>query len=261
MLYVLFAYIIPYMFEEYDSWTQYYLKVFIVYLWSQLIANFLCVYLYDTTVQKTKDRPDIPGIDNRWDKPPERFISIHEMMGNGNVPNGNARGESGMEETYCDVCEMDIPSRAHHCKRCDKCILKRDHHCFVVGTCIGFYNQRYFVVLAFHVFILSSLTFYLTYKYINLIYYPMSNSWTDFVLPVTIYRLVRGFIPFRYALMIYHLYIEFIYGLYGLYFFTLQMSIIAKGKTMYEIAKRRTNQSAIVHSRQLCVRFWSFLAT
>ncbi|XP_033727244.1 uncharacterized protein LOC117316653 isoform X2 [Pecten maximus] len=76
-------YIIPYLFEDYDDWTQYYLKVFITYLAIQGVSNFLCTILYDTSLPKDKDRPDVPGLNQRWENPPDHFVSIHTSSQNG----------------------------------------------------------------------------------------------------------------------------------------------------------------------------------
>ncbi len=40
--------------------------------------------------------------------------------------------------------------RSHYCKLCEYSIPIQDHHCFFVGTCIGQHNQRYFLLMLFH---------------------------------------------------------------------------------------------------------------
>ena len=50
---------------------------------------------------------------------------------------------------YCHYCQLNQPPRAYHCDRCNVCILKRCHHCIYTGSCIGYFNQRYFIILLF----------------------------------------------------------------------------------------------------------------
>ncbi|KAK3106438.1 hypothetical protein FSP39_020027 [Pinctada imbricata] len=236
-IYVFFNYIIPYLFEDYDYWTQYTLKVIFVYIWIQEFLNYWMCYFYDTSIKKTRDNPDLPGLNQGWNHPPDHFTSrIDGLAENGHIPNGHVT-DDGFELKWCDKCEIFKPLRTHHCKICKKCVLMRDHHCYIVGTCIGYKNQRYFVVLTFYTVLVGLLFGYFQYRYLNLVYWPNATSWTDFVLPVTCYRWFMGTIPYRYNLMIYHLYIELFFGLVGFFFFTLQLSLIAKGKTMYEVAK------------------------
>ena len=52
--------------------------------------------------------------------------------------------------SYCFICKLVKPERAHHCSLCNKCILKMDHHCPWVGNCVGFGNHKLFVQFCFH---------------------------------------------------------------------------------------------------------------
>ena len=51
---------------------------------------------------------------------------------------------------HCPYCNHPAPPRTHHCRTCNKCILRRDHHCFFIGRCIGYFNQKYFLLLLLH---------------------------------------------------------------------------------------------------------------
>ncbi|XP_062573967.1 uncharacterized protein LOC134235814 [Saccostrea cucullata] len=233
-LYLFMYYIIPYLFMDFDPWFQYYLKVFIVVTSLEFLANFLCVQLYDTKYRISKDNPQPREIHDRWNNPPEKFVPL-QLYNNG-VSNGDLRDKhGGLPWSHCDICKMDIPPRAHHCNFCKACILKRDHHCFFVGTCIGFRNQRYFVIMAFYTFINGLGGGIFTLKYLSDIYWP-SASWTDFVLPITVYRTLFDNIPLHIGIMIYHCYAEFLFGSVGLFYFLSQMLIIGQGKTLYELA-------------------------
>ncbi|CAF1011429.1 unnamed protein product [Adineta steineri] len=51
---------------------------------------------------------------------------------------------------YCHVCLNYVEERSHHCYICQQCIPIQDHHCFFLGTCIGRHNQKYFLLMLFH---------------------------------------------------------------------------------------------------------------
>ena len=50
------------------------------------------------------------------------------------------------ERSYCELCNMPRPLRAHHCSTCQKCVLLMDHHCDFIGNCVGFRNYKCFFV-------------------------------------------------------------------------------------------------------------------
>ncbi|XP_060084306.1 palmitoyltransferase ZDHHC21-like [Ylistrum balloti] len=263
-LFMFHFYIIPYLFEDYDEWTQYYLKVFVTYLAIQGVANWLCTILYDTTIPNDKDRPDLPGLNNRWQNPPDYFMSIHTTNQNGSaLPMHHQNFDvSGFEWKYCEICKMYQPPRTHHCDTCEACILKRDHHCFMVGNCIGFKNQRYFVVLTFYAVLVGFVGGYFQYKYLQQFYYPQSYSWTDFLPPVAFYRWLFGTVDgmsLHICIMIIQVYLEFLFGFFGFTYFTTQISMIVQGKTLYELAKSipiRSLNSVNHNFRSVFGDFW-----
>lgn len=176
-LYMFMVYIIPRLFE--DEWSQYWLKVLTVFLCMQWLMNFFCTVLYSTDIKKTRDNPGVE-MKNSWENPPEYFAS-RISNSNGHAPQAMQMQmeDSGMQWSYCEKCEMNIPPRAKHCDICKTCILKRDHHCYFAGTCIGFRNQRYFYVWAFYSIWVGALGFYFTYLYLKEFYWPHAVSWTD----------------------------------------------------------------------------------
>ena len=50
------------------------------------------------------------------------------------------------ERSYCEICNMPRPLRAHHCSTCKKCVLLMDHHCDFIGNCVGYRNYKAFIV-------------------------------------------------------------------------------------------------------------------
>ncbi|XP_048730192.2 uncharacterized protein LOC125647529 isoform X1 [Ostrea edulis] len=258
-LFIFMCYIIPNLFADYDPWVQYYLKVLVVMFCLEFCANYLCVKLYDTKYRKSRDNPQPQGIYERWNNPPDKFVPL--LIHTNGVTNGHLGDNHGaIPWTYCDICKLDIPPRAHHCDFCKACVLKRDHHCFMVGTCIGYKNQRYFVVMAFYTIICGLIAAVFTFNYLDHIDWH-GTPWTDFFLPITMYRTVFGDIPLHIGLMIYHLHVELLFGALGFFYFTSQMLIIAQGKTLYELAKDvPIRNSNTVNSNFVSVfgNFWGF---
>jgi len=95
-----------------------------------------------------------------------------------NTTNNDSSDEEDLESNpfpfqgrKCIKCTNFKPLRAHHCSICDKCVLRMDHHCPWINNCVGHYNQRYFLLMIFHVllgtgsFILTGLPLYQDPRY------------------------------------------------------------------------------------------------
>ncbi|OHT03257.1 DHHC zinc finger domain containing protein [Tritrichomonas foetus] len=63
------------------------------------------------------------------------------------------------ERSYCEICNMPRPLRAHHCSVCKKCVLLMDHHCDFIGNCVGYRNYKSFLLflLEYPLFCITSL--------------------------------------------------------------------------------------------------------
>lgn len=214
----------------------YYVKVVAWFAVTNMIANWACVILYDPSYPKTKDNPDLLS-SQKFDTPPEHFVYRIQDQSNGHSVYNMGTSEE-LPWRYCDKCKMNAPFRAHHCTVCRKCILKKDHHCYLVGNCIGFKNQRYFVMMLFYVGIVGLGGGHITLQYVKAMVSPGFDRWTDAVLPLTIWRSIFGNIKGWHCLLIFHLYIEFIFGFLACIYFALQMTMISDGKTLYEAQKK-----------------------
>lgn len=264
-LYVFLWYIVPRLFIDYDEWTQYWLKVLVVFICIEWLMNYFCTICYSTDIPITRDNPTME-MKEKWENPPEFFESRHPIhtLSNGHAPQiiNYPRDDGGIPWRYCESCEIYIPPRAHHCDICQKCILKRDHHCYLVGTCIGFRNQRYFYILSFYTVWIGFVALYFTVKYLQTFYWPNASSWTNILPPVAIYRWLRGAedLSFHIVLLIIHLYVESLAGLLGIIYCSAQTTLVTWGITMFEFSKQakvKNSNSINANFRSVFGDFWA----
>jgi hypothetical protein len=69
-------------------------------------------------------------------------------------------------DRYCKFCLDYTRERSHHCYLCQTCIPIQDHHCFFVGTCIGKHNQKYFLLMLFHLLCAHFIGYIFVYDYL-----------------------------------------------------------------------------------------------
>ncbi len=228
-VYTCLRYAVPFYFGYLGEWPEYYLKVVVVWVFIQVTANWMCVQLYATDYKKTRDRPDLEKC--LWEDHPHEDTDNYNVLNNGS--NTYASEKKQIPWYFCIVCQLHCPPRCHHCRVCGKCILKRDHHCFMLGTCIGYYNQRYFIVLGFYLAIAGFCGMYLIYQYMKVHFLP-TCEYIDLFLPYTIYRFVTFDLEHQYMLMLVHLYFLWFGGCMGTGFFVWQMMLTFLGKTSHE---------------------------
>lgn len=260
MLYAFLWHIVPYFFSDYGPWAEYYMRVLTCFICINGVANWLCVILYDPAYRKSKDNPFLQV--GGYEQPPDQFVPMIEQSsanGNGHCVYDISNKEA-LPWEYCKDCEMYIPPRCHHCKICKRCILKRDHHCYMVGNCIGFKNQRYFAVLAFYAMVTGLVGAYFTFKYIKLVVWPQLDSWAYLFFPVAMWKSLFGVIPGFHVLLLVHLPLEIFFGFIGFVYVTSQLTVIASGKTLHELAKQvpvKSTLSMNKHFRSVFGDFWA----
>ncbi|XP_053373001.1 palmitoyltransferase ZDHHC22-like [Mercenaria mercenaria] len=256
-------YIIPYMFQDYNQWTRYFVTITLWFIVINMVTNWLCVILYNPAYPKTKDNISLQPDHKDGILPDKISAGIPQTMHLKEV-NGQCVYDIETEETlpwhYCETCEIHAPFRSHHCKVCKTCILKMNHHCYIVGNCVGFNNQRYFAVFTFYIMTNCLPAAYFTFEYIQDNVLVELNSWTDLVLPLTIWRYVNGSINSLNCLLIFHLYTEITFGILGLFYFLIQMLLCTSGKTLYEKAKGSPVRNTNTFSRNMRSVFGEYWA-
>ena len=231
---------------EYSPMSRYYLRVLSTFITIQCIANWLCTFFYGSDLRQTRDRPDV-----------EKCLWDEENGQNDGTKEGQFKDRGGLIWKWCVECKHHQPPRCHHCKICNKCILKRDHHCFFTGTCIGFYNQRYFVILVFYLALATAIYLPFLWRYFSL--YADQDHWSAYFLPITIYKWFQGQISFKWLVLTSHWYTMWWGGLIGLAFFVTQLLAIYKGLTsheMYKINTVRCTASTAQNFRDVFGDFW-----
>lgn len=133
--------------------------------------------------------------------------------------------------TFCSVCECDRPPRAWHCSICDICILKRDHHCTFLACCVGYYNQRYFILFTFYIFVSMLYAFYFNVQFVS-----KFITWNHgLVLVKFIFPLASFAIDFsNETLYVFLVVINFLVALFTGFLFFYHFKNLLKGRIVYE---------------------------
>lgn len=227
--YMTMVYLVPYLMVDFSDMTQYYMKILVCYLFVMTEANWLCSICYTSYLPDMRDRPDVES--NNWfENPPNTF------QGNGHALRLDTSDKNGLRWQFCDVCNRYRPPRSHHCNFCKICILRRDHHCYLVGNCIGHYNQRYFIVLCFLTMWVCALGFPMTVYYLASL--EGATWWAHYVLPYTFIRFIYGEMSWQFLILTFHSHMLVLFGIISCVYFLSQISIVAMGKTLYEVAKQ-----------------------
>ncbi|XP_062580193.1 palmitoyltransferase ZDHHC22-like [Saccostrea cucullata] len=142
--------------------------------------------------------------------------------------------------TKCTKCDQNVPPRARHCNICERCILKRDHHCFFTGCCIGFHNQRHFILWSFYGIIGTTVALYYLEQYLSIHYVSfLGTEFFKYFLPYALVITIIGKSSFYTFLTIFWCYLVLSTGLFCMYMFFWQFSLILNGQTSYECVKGR----------------------
>jgi len=142
---------------------------------------------------------------------------------------------------YCSFCLNYTRERSHHCNVCQSCIPIRDHHCFFVGTCIGQHNQRYFLLMLFHLLCAHFIGYIFVYNYL---WNEIGGFKLITILKILFFNIgyLIGFVETKWkAFICFHHYL--------VYFDILFMS-----KLFYQIMKRSLNGQTEYEEKKMIFR-------
>ncbi|XP_013395643.1 palmitoyltransferase PFA3-like [Lingula anatina] len=276
---------IPFIFGEFATSVMKH-DIFTCFILLQVVGNVVLVITTDSSIHNLPplwNKPEIRNISSRkrktTDEQKKNLVKISNQSvtrrkdadknvnsSSAGTPEMDAKSplHSETEEintTVCDSCNALAPKRSHHCLLCNECILKRDHHCFFMCTCIGFYNQKYFILWCFYMFIGSfySLVIIAMYlkKYFN-ISFGMFSLLT--LLPNTLYGwwFESSVIPYQ-LLIVGVFYACLTCGLAAAGFFYWQLYIVLQGQTTYEAWKgilTYSNSEMLCNFKDVFGPFW-----
>ncbi|ELU06675.1 hypothetical protein CAPTEDRAFT_220147 [Capitella teleta] len=216
-VYVTVFHVIPHLFEQSGDMTIYYLKAFVWFVYIETQANWLCLKFYQSVFKAHDD-----------DNPSYEQMTPWERL-------ATSTTSESLKWRTCSVCGLRAPPRSHHCIICNRCVLKRDHHCYMTGVCVGFYNQRYFIVLNFYIAVGSLCGLYFIYQFAKDTFLPQLG-WENYVLPYTVYRwLASDGLELHQMLIVFHLCTLWWTGATAVAFFIWQICLIVLGKTDHEV--------------------------
>ncbi|CAH1792502.1 unnamed protein product [Owenia fusiformis] len=183
---------------------------FILFIFLNVLGNFLMTFTTDTTVQRMYNqrltRKDTKLVEKLTDE--------------------------------CAICSIKPPPRSHHCPLCDRCVLKRDHHCFFITTCIGYHNQKYFILYCFYMMLGTFYAVILINVHMTILYKVRIAGPLSFItlLPLTLVKYwTSNNVPLFLLFLVLMLYVSLFAGLFTAAVFYWQMTITIFGQTQHEL--------------------------
>nr|CAH8870722.1 unnamed protein product [Trichobilharzia regenti] len=147
----------------------------------------------------------------------------------------------------CTKCLSIKPLRAHHCRICQRCIRKMDHHCPWVNNCVGEGNQKYFILFAFYICLMS---FSAIAMCIYFIFQCLSSDW-EVCQPSQSFSQLGNFSPLACSAFALGLICEsLMFGIFTLVMCISQLCAISNDETGIENFKKEQTSWEKQSSRQ-----------
>ena len=206
------------------------LQLLMYYLCGSGLINFICVIIY------AKKSHFSPGFTGELPSTSMKGMGRSDWSSQDDSLTGNT--DQSFYWQKCSHCEIRIPPRARHCAICKTCILKRDHHCFFTACCIGFYNQRFFIAMAFFGMTAGFWGAFNFATYLNANYTEFfSFGFYRYFLPYCFIAVTFGYINLSEFFLVFLFYIQITSSAGAAYYFWWQMFITYRGQTSVEALK------------------------
>ncbi|XP_071161285.1 palmitoyltransferase ZDHHC22-like [Mytilus edulis] len=138
----------------------------------------------------------------------------------------------------CPNCQVDVPPRSFHCKYCNKCVLKRDHHCFFTNSCIGFYNERFFIIMCISLIWCNAFASFLQVTYLNQTIPLSLFGILNYFAPVAFFQMLFGNMTFFQFFLTLHLFFTVGCFFSAIFFTYYHLFLICYGMTSFESTKK-----------------------
>lgn len=245
---------LPYVLGD-NPQTLFILKISTLYISFNVFANYFCIRYtatyshFSTEVKETaRDEPENVIDNGSVNSSNVGTTLLHSdqayELGNGENRNKIEKHEDFEEYatidgwSKCIDCAGFVPPRAKHCILCNACILKRDHHCFFAGCCVGFHNQRYFTMFCMYcamgAFFSSLVTHFYLWDHFE---GTKSIGIFAYILPATFWFWAYGGATGHVVVMTLFLYWNCLTAIMGFYYFAVQVFLILRGQTKFEVLK------------------------
>lgn len=136
-----FVKIIHLHFVSWKEWLPYIHSSFVIYLWINLVFNYLAA-----SVSK-------PG---RPPKKQEILVDLNENFTNKTEDNVS-------QLSFCEKCKRLSTYGTQHCNKCETCFRMLCHHSYIVNNCIGLTNYVYYFLFLIYGFVGLLYSLYMLY--------------------------------------------------------------------------------------------------
>lgn len=108
--------------------------------------EFLFVAICWSHIECMTTNPGVTALDQLSTEEVDQYRRVYAVL---------PREERAKRDKVCRHCKnfKFQAQNVHHCSICNRCILSMDHHCPWVNNCVGTYNQKYFILFIFYVFL------------------------------------------------------------------------------------------------------------
>ena len=141
-----FVKIIHLHFVSWKEWSPYIHSIFAIYLWINLVFNYLAA-----AVSK-------PG------RSPKKEEILSDLNGNEISSSISSNIDNSISQlSFCEKCDRLSTYGIQHCNKCGTCFRMLCHHSYIVNNCIGLTNYVYYFLFLIYGFVGLLYSLYMLY--------------------------------------------------------------------------------------------------